>query len=152
MKALMPCQSSTPKSSVSVYHGITEPIRAFQRSMSDCGARETNTSVVSRAFRWERCSEDSRRGDEFARRPPSHEYELHDATLEHRARPSLVHGKRGALSARAPRPLLSDARLLRGVRGPRPGDLPARVAPARDIRGPLVAPRVALQDRDERLP
>jgi hypothetical protein len=34
-----------------VYQGISQPIRAFQRSMSSCGARETNTSVVSRAFR-----------------------------------------------------------------------------------------------------
>ena len=35
-----------------MYHGISQPIRAFTRSMSACGARETNTSVVSRAFRW----------------------------------------------------------------------------------------------------
>ena len=35
-----------------VYHGISQPIRAFSRSMSACGAREANTSVVSRAFRW----------------------------------------------------------------------------------------------------
>ena len=56
MKALVPCHSSTPKSasksSVIVYQGIcSQPIRAFQRSMSGCGARETNASVVSRAFR-----------------------------------------------------------------------------------------------------
>ena len=54
----MPCHSSTPKSasksSVSVYQGMSQPIRAFQRSMSACGARETNASVVSRAFRWAR--------------------------------------------------------------------------------------------------
>ena len=37
---------------MSVYHGISQPIRAFQRAMSACGARETNASVVSRAFRW----------------------------------------------------------------------------------------------------
>ena len=41
----MPCHSSTSKSasksSVSVYQGISQPIRAFQRSMSACGARET---------------------------------------------------------------------------------------------------------------
>ena len=58
MKALVPCHSHTPKSaaksSVIVYHGISHPIRAFQRSMSGCGARETNTRVVSRAFRWAR--------------------------------------------------------------------------------------------------
>ena len=57
MNALVPCHSSTPKSasksSVSVYHGMcSQPIRAFTRSMSACGARETNASVVSRAFRW----------------------------------------------------------------------------------------------------
>ena len=49
----MPCHSSTPKSaskpSVKVYHGISQPIRAFTRSMSACGTRETNTRVVSRA-------------------------------------------------------------------------------------------------------
>ena len=52
----MPCHSSTPKSasksSVSVYQGMSsQPIRAFHAWMSFCGARETNTSVVSRAFR-----------------------------------------------------------------------------------------------------
>ena len=54
-KAFVPCHSPTPKSasksSVSVYHGISQPIRAFQRAMFSCGARETNASVVSRAFR-----------------------------------------------------------------------------------------------------
>src|SRR6266576_4668479 len=58
INAFVPCHSSTPKSvsklSVMVYHGIFQPIRAFRRSMSDCGARETNTRVVSRAFRWAR--------------------------------------------------------------------------------------------------
>ena len=56
MNALVPCHSSTPKSaskpSVMVYQGISQPIRAFTRSMSDCGAREANASVVSRLFRW----------------------------------------------------------------------------------------------------
>jgi hypothetical protein len=58
MNALVPCHSSTPKSaskaSVIVYQGISQPIRALTRSMSACGAREANTSVVSRAFRWAR--------------------------------------------------------------------------------------------------
>ena len=59
MNAFVPCHSATPKSasksSVSVYQGMSvQPIRAFQRSMSACGARETNTSVVSRALRWAR--------------------------------------------------------------------------------------------------
>jgi hypothetical protein len=40
------------KSSVIVYHGISQPMRAFRRSMSVCGAREANASVVSRALRW----------------------------------------------------------------------------------------------------
>ena len=56
MKAFVPCHSSTPKStsksSVIVYHGMSQSIRAFQRWMSGWGARETNASVVSRAFRW----------------------------------------------------------------------------------------------------
>jgi hypothetical protein len=58
MNAFVPCHSSTPKSasklSVSVYQGISQPIRAVTRSMSVCGARETNASVVSRALRWAR--------------------------------------------------------------------------------------------------
>ena len=56
MNAFVPCHSSTPKSvsnsSVMVYQGIVQPIRAFSRAMSGCGARETKTKVVSRAFRW----------------------------------------------------------------------------------------------------
>jgi hypothetical protein len=62
MNALVPCHSSTPKSasqefpppSAIVYHGIRQPIRSFRRTMSACGAREANTRVVSRAFRWAR--------------------------------------------------------------------------------------------------
>jgi hypothetical protein len=58
MNALVPCHSRTPKSvsksSVIVYQGIVQPIRDFKRSMSGCGAREANASVVSRAFRWAR--------------------------------------------------------------------------------------------------
>lgn len=59
LKALWPCHSSTPKSasklSVIVTHGIfSQPIRAFRRAMSACGAREAYTRVVSRAFRWTR--------------------------------------------------------------------------------------------------
>src|SRR5215203_3800481 len=83
------------------------------------------------------------RRDDFSRCRPSHEHDLHDARSPHTARPRIVHRERGALSARAARPLLPDARLLRGVRGPRPGDLPARVAPASDVRGPFLAPRLA---------
>jgi hypothetical protein len=39
-----------------VYQGIFQPIRAFRRSMSVCGARKTNASVVSRAFKWATCA------------------------------------------------------------------------------------------------
>jgi len=60
MKAFVPCHSSTPKSasnpSVIVYQGIVQPIRSFTRVMSSCGAREANTSVVSRAFRCATCA------------------------------------------------------------------------------------------------
>jgi hypothetical protein len=33
------------------YQGIFQPIRAFRRAMSACGAREAYARVVSRAFR-----------------------------------------------------------------------------------------------------
>src|SRR5919109_3450881 len=92
------------------------------------------------------------RRDDFSLPWPSHEYDLLNARSQHTARPRIVHRERGALSARAARPLLPDARLVRGVRGPRAGDLPARVAPASDLRGPLLDARLAVQDRDERLP
>src|ERR1051326_7360011 len=48
MNALVPCHSSTPKSlsklSVMVYHGIFQPMRAFRRWMSACGARAASHS------------------------------------------------------------------------------------------------------------
>ena len=60
MNAFVPCHSSTPKSvsnsSVMVYQGIVQPIRAFTRLMSACGAREAKARVVSRAFRWATCA------------------------------------------------------------------------------------------------
>ena len=34
---------------------ICQPIFAFMRTMSACGAREAHARVVSRAFRWARC-------------------------------------------------------------------------------------------------
>src|SRR5215469_14254367 len=37
-----------------VYQGIFQPMRAFRRAMSAWGAREAQTRVVSRAFRWAR--------------------------------------------------------------------------------------------------
>src|SRR4051794_39091116 len=51
------------------------------------------------------------------------EHDLHDPP---RARAQPVHGERPASPSRAARPLLPDAGLVRGVRGPRPGDVPAR--------------------------
>ena len=61
MKALVPCHWSTPKSasksSVRVYQGmISHPMRSFRPRISAWGARETNASVVSRAFRWAGCA------------------------------------------------------------------------------------------------
>ena len=60
MNAFVPCHSRTPKSasnpSVSVYQGWVQPIRAFTRAMSGCGAGETKASVVSLAFRWATCA------------------------------------------------------------------------------------------------
>ena len=39
-------------------------MRVFQAWMSFCGARETNTSVVSRALRWERSATWSARNEQ----------------------------------------------------------------------------------------
>ena len=52
----------------------------------------------------------------------------------------------------AARPLLPHARLGRGRRGRAPGDAAARLARAAAVRGPQLAARLALQDRDQRLP
>src|SRR6266508_3089200 len=74
MNAFVPCHSSTPKSvskpSVKVYHGISQPIRAFTRSMSVCGARETNERVVSRAFRWAKWATWSAKTEQPRHPPP----------------------------------------------------------------------------------
>jgi hypothetical protein len=37
-----------------VYHGLSQPIRAFKRWMWGCGARETLANVMPRALRWAR--------------------------------------------------------------------------------------------------
>ena len=61
MNALCPCHWSTPKSasksSVIVYQGISShPWRSLRPWISAWGARETNASVVSLAFRWAGCA------------------------------------------------------------------------------------------------
>ena len=63
-----------------------------------------------------------------------------------------VRGPHRAIPARAPRPLLPDARLVRRGRGRGPGDVPAGVAGARDVRRQLAGPCLAVPDRDQRLP
>src|SRR6185295_16034245 len=53
------------KSSVIVYHGIScQPIRSFRPWISAWGARETNASVVSRAFKWAGCATWSARNEQ----------------------------------------------------------------------------------------
>ena len=63
-----------------------------------------------------------------------------------------VRRTRRAPPPRAARPLLPDARLLRGGRGPRAGDAAARVAPPRRPRARRLVPRVAVPDRHQRVP
>src|SRR3954469_10721748 len=67
-----------------------------------------------------------------ARRHTHHE-------LHHRGPPAARRAGLRRPSRAAPprvaRPLLPPARVVRGGRGPRPGGVPARVAPARDVRG-----------------
>src|SRR5580704_15440130 len=50
-KTLWPCHSATPKSasksSVTVYQGISQRIRAFRRAMSACGARDVGEGGVA---------------------------------------------------------------------------------------------------------
>ena len=58
-------------------------------------------------------------------------------TIHRARRPATFEALADPPPARAPAPLLPDAGLARGVRGPRPGDLPARLAAARDLRGAL---------------
>ena len=63
-----------------------------------------------------------------------------------------VRGPHRAIPARAPRPLLPDAGLVRRGRGRGPGDVPAGVAGARLVRRQRARPRLAVPHRDERLP
>ncbi|CAG7647141.1 hypothetical protein SBRY_40594 [Actinacidiphila bryophytorum] len=58
----------------------------------------------------------------------------------------------GRIPARAAGPLLPDARLRPGRRGPGPGDVSARLARLRRLRGPLVAALLALPHRYQRMP
>src|SRR5690606_5864049 len=48
--------------------------------------------------------------------------------------------------------LLPDTRLVRGVGGPGPGDLPARLEGCARVRGTVHGAGVAVPDRDERVP
>ena len=63
-----------------------------------------------------------------------------------------LRGAHRAPPARAARPLLPDARLVRRGGGRRAGDVPAGVAQPRHVRRRLAVPGVALPDRHERLP
>ena len=54
--------------------------------------------------------------------------------------------------ARTARALLPDARFARGRRGARPGDVPARLAGARELRAAALVQGLALPDRDQRVP
>src|SRR6185437_5220466 len=67
-------------------------------------------------------------------------------------RPGGVRAQHRAVPAGAAGALLPDARLAGRGRRPRPGDLPAGLAVARRVRGPLVAAGVAVPDRDQYLP
>ena len=81
-----------------------------------------------------------------------------------RARRALPSPPRGRATSRrspgSPRPTGASCRRtatgcsgsLRGLRGPRPGDLSARVAEAQELPGSLDLPRLAVPDRDERVP
>ena len=63
-----------------------------------------------------------------------------------------VRGPHRAIPARAPRPLLPDARLVRRGRGCGAGDVPAGMAGARPLRRQRARPRLAVPHRDQRLP
>ena len=92
--------------------------------------------------------------DEFPARRPSLSGDELSRPAGVPARGVRVRRARRAPPRRAAGPLLSDARLARGLRGPRPGDLPARVAQARELRlrRALLVPGLAVPDRDERVP
>ena len=69
-----------------------------------------------------------------------------------RGRRGRVRHAHGTPPARAPRPLLPDARLVRRGRGRGAGDVPARLAQPRPVRRRVVLPGVALPHRHERVP
>src|ERR1700704_1625997 len=74
------------------------------------------------------------------------------ATSADRTRPGGVHPQHRAVPAGVAGALLPDARLAGRGRGPGPGDLPAGLAVARRVRGPLIAAGVAVPDRYQYLP
>ena len=102
---------------------------------------------MSSAFVPLRAVQKQRPTDEFASRPTSHPHARYDRRHDERLRCG-----RRAPPARAARSLLPDARLVRGGRGRDPGDVPARVARAGGARRRLRPARLAVQDRDQRLP
>ena len=69
-----------------------------------------------------------------------------------RGRRAGVLGAGGAAPAGAARALLPDARVVRGRRGHRAGDVPACLAAAGDLRGAVDVPGLAVPDRHQRLP
>src|SRR4030095_12544247 len=69
-----------------------------------------------------------------------------------RGRRAGVLGAGGAAPARAARALLPDARVVRGRRGRRAGDVPPCLAAAGDLRGAGDVPGLAVPDRHQSLP
>ena len=125
------------------------PSAAAARSRS--ATRSRSASVARRSGSGSLMNLLQTTGDEFRAARPSDRY-------EHASPPTRARGPRRLRRAgRAPPPraagaLLPHARLVRRRRGPGAGDVPARLAQARDVRRPLVVPRLALRHRHERVP
>src|SRR5438445_11375827 len=76
----------------------------------------------------------------------------HEHVSSARGRPRRIRSSDGSVPARARSALLPHARLAGRRRGSRAGDAAPRLAEARDVPGTLDTPRLAVRDRDERLP
>src|SRR6516162_3146569 len=74
------------------------------------------------------------------------------ATGTDRTGPGRVRARHRAVPAGTAGPLLPDARLAGRGRGSGPGNVPAGLAVARRLRGPVVAAGLAVPDRHQRLP